>query len=322
MTSFRPIRVLGLPVLLIWFCALNSLAQTGSTDSTTTAVAKTEAAQTKEVSQPAGPAASLFIEKEKPLEESKRSSVEANEPLKTRKETDVPPVGPEPQADPEGWQFQLTPYLWIVGLSGRAGIGDLDVDVDSGITDSNVHLNFGFMATFEARKNRWLVLTDLQYSSLGTENPTPGPLFSEATADFKTFVLDPELGYRIIDQPGKASVDLLGGIRYWHLKADLELVSPILPVRFASASRDWVDGVAGIRGRIYLTPKFFLAGKADLGGGGSNFTFQLFGAAGYQVSKRIALIGGYRDLDVNYNKDRFLFDMSLAGPVFGVGIKL
>ena len=42
---------------------------------------------------------------------------------------------------------------------------------------------------------------------------------------------------------------------------------------------------------------------------------------GLNVGKRFALIGGYRDLNVNYNKDGFLFDMSLHGPIVGLGIK-
>ena len=65
----------------------------------------------------------------------------------------------------------------------------------------------------------------------------------------------------------------------------------------------------------------FLTGKADLGGGGSKFTFQLFGGVGVLVGKRYALIAGYRDLDVNYEKDGFLFDTSLQGPILGFGIK-
>src|SRR5262249_49610204 len=103
--------------------------------------------------------------------------------------------------DEDKWQFSLTPYLWIVGISGNAGLFGREVEVDSGITSSNVHLNFGFMSTFEARKDRFVLLTDLQYSNLGTDRPTPGPLFSSATADFKTFVLDPEVGYRIAGNP-------------------------------------------------------------------------------------------------------------------------
>ena len=229
----------------------------------------------------------------------------------------------KPQAvDPDKWQFQLTPYIWIAGIKGRAGIGNLIVDVDAGITDENVDLNFGVMGTFEARKNRLIFLTDLQYSNLGTDRATPGPLFSTAEADFKTFVLDPELGYRVVDNPETgAFVDVLGGIRYWHLKTDLTFNTGLLTTVTASRSKDWVDGVAGIRGRAHLTPRLFLTGKADLGGGGSKFTYQLFGGGGLLVGSRYALIAGWRHLDVNYNKDGFLFDNALSGPIFGLGIK-
>ena len=235
----------------------------------------------------------------------------------------VPTKSLNPQPDPDEWQFQLTPYLWIVGISGQAGIRDLVVDVESGLTDSDVHLNFGFMATFEARKNRWIILTDLQYSSLGTERPRPQAIiFNEATADFKTFILDPEIGYRVAQNREKGrSLDVLGGIRYWHLEADINLNSNIVASRFASASRHWVDVVGGVRGRANLTPKFFVVGKGDLGGGGSKFTYQLFGGAGYQFNQTFSILGGYRNLSVNYDKDDFLFDMSLHGPLFGVGIR-
>ena len=229
----------------------------------------------------------------------------------------------KPQAHPaDKWHFQFTPYLWIVGISGRAGISPLAVDVNTGITDSNIHLNFGFMGAFEARKNRIVILTDLQYSNLGADKPSPGPLFSGATADFKTFILEPEVGYRIVDNPETESFfGVFGGIRYWHLKTDLTFNAGVLPGVTATRSRGWVDGVAGVRGKAHLTSKFFLTGKADLGGGGANFTYQLFGGGGFLVGKRYALIAAYRYLDVNYNKEGFLFYMALHGPLFGLGIK-
>lgn len=110
----------------------------------------------------------------------------------------------QPQANPaDQWHFQFTPYLWIVGVSGRAGISPLAVDINTGITDSDIQLNFGFMGAFEARKNRLVILTDLQFSNLGTDRPSPGTLFSGASADFKTFILEPQVGYRIFDDPEK-----------------------------------------------------------------------------------------------------------------------
>ena len=229
----------------------------------------------------------------------------------------------QPQAKPaDQWHFQFTPYVWIVGISGRAGLSPLAVDVNTGITDSDIQLNFGFMGAFEARKNRIVILTDLQFSNLGTDRPSPGPLFSGASADFKTFILEPQVGYRIFDDPEKeAFFGVLGGVRYWHLKTDLTVNAGVLPGITASRSRGWVDGIAGVRGKTHLTPRFFVTGEADLGGGGSNLTYHLFGGAGFLVGRRYALIAAYRYLDVNYNKDSFLFDMALQGPLFGVAIK-
>jgi len=230
---------------------------------------------------------------------------------------------PEPQtADTDEWQFQLTPYLWIPRISGRAGVGNFSVDVNTGLADDDIHLNFGFMGSFEARKNRFIILTDLQFSNLGSDNSTPGPFFSSTESDFKTFILDPEVGYRILENTEKgAYLDVMGGIRYWHLRSDLTFNAGLLPGVTITRSRDWVDGVAGLRGKAHLSPRWFLTGKGDLGGGGSNFTYQLFGGAGVLFGTRYALIGGYRYLSVNYNKDQFLFDMALHGPIFGVGIK-
>jgi hypothetical protein len=159
-----------------------------------------------------------------------------------------------------------------------------------------------------------------RYPQLGTQLQ---PLFSSASADFKTFVLDPEVGYRVVANEEKARfVDVLGGVRYWHLRADLNFDEGILSARSATGSRHWVDGVAGLRGRAALSRKIFVSGKADLGGGGSKLTYQLFGGVGIRVGERTSLIAGYRHLHVNYDRDNFLFDMSLAGPIFGVSFGL
>ena len=221
-------------------------------------------------------------------------------------------------SDPDQWHFQFSPYLWIAGVSGRAGIGDLEVEVDSGLTDPNVKLNSGFMGVFEARKNKFVLLTDIQYSNLGTERPNPGILFSSASVDFKTFILDPEVGYRVAENAEKRrSLDVLGGIRYWHLETNLNFAAGILAARSATASRGWVDAVGGVRGKMYLSKSIFTMGKADLGGGGAKFTYQLLGGVGFHVHRKIALVAGYRAIHVNYDKDNFLFDTTLQGPIIG-----
>jgi len=114
---------------------------------------------------------------------------------------------------------------------------------------------------------------------------------------------------------------VLGGIRVWHVSTELDFGAGILPATQIQGSRTWVDGIAGLRGKAAVSDKIFVTGKFDLGGGGSKFTWQLFGGAGYNVTPKIALIGGYRVLDVNYNKNNFVYDMNQRGPIVGLGFR-
>lgn len=230
---------------------------------------------------------------------------------------------PIPQTvDQDKWQFQFSPYFWLAGLHGTGGVGNRTTTVDESFSDVFDALNFAFMGTFEARKGRFISLTDLQYVSVSDEKATPGPLFSTVDAGFKTFVFDQEVGYRLYDDPDKgAAIDVVGGARVWRVKTDFEFGAGILPATRIEGSRSWVDAVGGLRGKMALSQKVFLTGKFDLGGGGSNFTWQVFAGGGYNINSKIALIFGYRVLDVDYNKDNFVYDMNQRGPIVGLGFK-
>ena len=233
------------------------------------------------------------------------------------------PETPVPQTvDQDKWQFQFSPYFWLASLHGTGGVRNRTTAVDESFRDVFDALNFALMGTFEARKKKFISLTDLEYVSVSDEKATPGPLFSTVDAGFKTFIFDQEVGYRLLENPEKgASLDVLGGARVWHVSTDFEFGAGILPATRIQASRNWVDAVGGLRGKMALSPKLFLTGKFDLGGGGSQFTWQVFAGGGYNLNPKIALIFGYRVLDVDYDKNNFIYDMNQRGPILGVGFK-
>lgn len=319
--SFRQaVTLAGFFLSLTLGCPINVTAQTGSSRATDQ-ITVSESRQLAGSSLNSRPASA----DEKKIEATSivRGSQNVGDPNELNTELSAKPDKYPGNASADQWHIQFTPYLWVVGVKGRAGIGALTTQVDSGLGDDNVHLNFGFMGTFEVRRNKFAVVTDLQYANLGTERPTPGPLFSSATADFKAFILDPEVAYRIAANSNTGTfIDVLGGVRYWHLRADLGLDAGLLSARSATGSKDWADAVIGMRGRAAISKKLFLLSKVDVGGGGSKFTYQLFGGAGFKVCDRMSLVGGYRHLRVNYAKDTFLFDGSLAGPIVGASFRL
>ena len=259
--------------------------------------------------------------------DSKKSEVTANvDTIRASVPTATKPTSPEtpvPQTvDQDKWQFQFSPYFWLAGLHGTGGVGNRTTAVDESFRDVFDALNFAFMGTFEARKGKFISLTDLEYVSVSDEKATPGPLFSTVDAGFKTFIFDQEVGYRLLENPEKgASLDVLGGARVWHVSTDFEFGAGILPATRIQASRNWVDAVGGLRGKMALSQKIFLTGKFDLGGGGSKFTWQVFGGAGYNLNPKIALIFGYRVLDVDYDKNNFIYDMNQRGPILGLGFR-
>jgi hypothetical protein len=176
----------------------------------------------------------------------------------------------------------------------------------------------GFMdATWN---NRFIVMSDVLYTDIRGHRATPGPLFSSVDPNQKLFLLTPAGGYRMLDN-GRASVDVVGGIRYWNLTSELEFQPGRLAGRSVEDSRGWVDGILGVRGTAYLPRKWWVTGYADAGGGGSNFTYQILGIGGVDIHKHYALAFGYRYLNVDYDKDHFLFDTAMKGPLFGFAFK-
>lgn len=244
-------------------------------------------------------------------------SAEAADPINTKRAPASPQTG-----SADKWQFQVTPYFWLESLHGNAGLGNRSTHVDQSFGDLFHDLDFFIMGAFEARKGKLISLTTLEYTDISDEKATPGPLFSNVKANFKQFIFDSEAGYRVFDNPDKgASIDVLGGARVWHVSTDLAFGARVLPAVDLQGTRNWVDAVAGLRGKAAVSKKMFVTGKFDLGGGGSKFTYQIFGGAGYNLNPKVALIGGYRVLDVNYNKNNFIYDMNQRGPIFGLGFK-
>jgi hypothetical protein len=64
-----------------------------------------------------------------------------------------------------------------------------------------------------------------------------------------------------------------------------------------------------------------VSGYGDAGGGGSSFTYQIFGGGGVDLHEHYALVFGYRYLKVDYDKNNFLMDTALKGPLFGFTFK-
>jgi hypothetical protein len=224
------------------------------------------------------------------------------------------PGSPAPSSD--GWHVDFSPYLWLSGIHGTAGVQGREASIHASAGKVLSYFNLGFMGTTEVRYNRIVVPVDFMWIKLTDKKALPvGQGTTTAKAEFKQTVLTPSFGYRLIDGE-KLKADGLVGMRYWHLNSSLTLQ----PSQFGglSGTANWVDVLGGARIQAMLTPKLSIGVIGDAGGGGANSDYEVVGLIGMKVAKKWTLLAGYRYMSVNYRpSSTFVFDNILSGIVIG-----
>jgi hypothetical protein len=218
-----------------------------------------------------------------------------------------------------GWEFDIVPYLWGAGLEGDLKIGRLPTGgVEASFSDIWNHLQLAGMAAFEARKNRWGVLVDAIYIDLSDTMPTPRSIYGSADITMTQQLYAGLVTYRIYD--GEAtSFDMGWGGRYFRLDSDLELISGIAVGRTASGTMSWWNWLAAARFIGHPSKRWSLTAYADLGASGEGSTWEGIASADFACTKTVSIAFGYRYMNVDYEKNEFLYDVAMQGPFVGVG---
>lgn len=247
----------------------------------------------------------------------------------------------------DGWQFQLTPYVWLPTISGKlnydlpAGGGDGAPQIDVGPTDWLELLNGVFLLRGEARKDRFFVFADVVYLGLESDNDrvvaiSPGsgdliPIDASLNLDTKTdldgFTMTLAGGLNVHSDE-TSSTDLFAGVRFfgmdtktsWNLSADIELPGGgnVLS-RQGSIESDlesW-DAVVGIKGRMRIgNGKWSLPYYLDVGTGDSDLTWQAIAGVSYAYGWGDLIIS-YRHFEYDGGPQGLMENFSFSGPVIG-----
>ncbi len=128
------------------------------------------------------------------------------------------------------------------------------------------------------------------------------------------------VGYALVEE-SRCRVDAFAGLRAWSAETDVSLSGLVTGSR--SSSETWVDPILAARLRSRLAGDLYLNAYADVGGfeAGSDFTWQVYGGLGYQFTDWFRAQFGYRYLDVDYDKDGFIFDVAMQGWLLGLGFR-
>jgi len=242
-------------------------------------------------------------------------------------------------SETESWQFGVSIYGWFPDIAGETsfmqpgGSSEFEISIDD-ILDN---LEFTLMGTFDARKGRWGILTDVIYmdvggSKTGTREATIGgiQLPVNATAnvdiDLESWIWTLTGYYRALDQPGM-TLDVVAGARYLDVEQKVNWVvtgnvgSIPLPDRTGAAEAsltNW-DAVIGVRGRFAFGAQkaWFVPYYLDVGAGDSDFTWQGFAGLGYAFSW-CEVVAAWRYLEYDLPSGKAIADVNFSGPGIGV----
>jgi hypothetical protein len=249
-----------------------------------------------------------------------------------------------------GWIFNVAPYIWLPTVHANLQYnlpptlgGRLPTELSSGPGDYISNLNFAAMLAADARYDRFSVLTDFIYTNAnaGSTNirsldffglpsmPISRSLETSTSSRMAATVWTLAGGYTVLEGDW-GNFDLLAGFRYLGVNSttnyslDLTVVGPrgngasFGGIGGISASRTIWNGIVGLRGRIRLPVEgLFIPYYFDIGGGGSQPTWQIASGLGYQTGW-VGVSALYRYLSFEQGSSSIVKNLNMGGPMIMV----
>lgn len=216
----------------------------------------------------------------------------------------------------DGWDWEVTPYLWGAGIEGAVAVGPIDADISVDFKDIVNVLQGGALLRLEGTSGQNGVFADLVYLAL-EEDEAKDTIGGTLEADLDSLIV--EAGYRR-SITERLALDV--GIRYWEF--DTKLTPALLPVVRGSA--DWTDGFVGVRLHNNLGDKWSWVLRANIGAGGSDLALGMDMDFRREFSNGNQLVLGVRALDIDYGDTsgavRTELDMAFAGLTVGYTFNL
>jgi hypothetical protein len=246
----------------------------------------------------------------------------------------------------QGWTFNVAPYVWMPTFDAGVNYplppaiaGRVPTSVYAAPADYIDKINFVAAGTFEARYDRWSILTDVLYMNIGTTQthirevdflgqvPIPVAHTRDISARLSSTIWTQAGGYTLA-RGTWGNFEVLVGFRYLGVSATTDYAlsaavaipgGPALATTgsFAASKGIW-NGIAGIRGRFLIGDSgMFIPYYLDVGAGGSKSTLQVATGLGYQTGwAGVSLT--YRYLAFNQGSGDAITHLRMGGPMLMV----
>src|SRR5262249_4627350 len=190
---------------------------------------------------------------------------------------------------PDGYQFFVTPYLWLASVHATT-LTPLDrvPQVNSNVSTIDLLSRLEgapFMGSFEIRYRDWGFLADAIHLPVSNSITTRNIFFQGGHAALKANTGTGIALYRFFQDPVQF-VDAGLGFRAWGFASNLALNPGLLPGVAVSPSGGWTDPLIGARYHRDLGNSWGLTAYGDVGGFGigAHTDWQVLGTVDYTLS--------------------------------------
>jgi hypothetical protein len=211
--------------------------------------------------------------------------------------------------------FEITPYLWAIGLDGDVTVRGQKVSVDKSFDEVLDSVDIAGAVLMVGQLRRFVALAQLDYYSLSSDELDNPPARGSLDSDVVLATL--AAGYQFGKPQAGHTLAVLLGLR--HLSLDNELSLDGIG-RFEHDD-DVTDPVLMLRPSWRISDRWrFNPTLAYSTGGDSESSYELQPQLQFQMSERVALRFGYRRLDYEIEGPRGnRWDGAFQGLFVGVG---
>lgn len=226
-------------------------------------------------------------------------------------------------AEPEGWNFEITPYVWYAGLEGDVTINGTETEFEKDASDLLDAVEVGGSVRLGAEYNRFLAGAQVDYFSLSTDELDVEDQPQGGSLDSKMLLTEGAVGYRVDGWAEGQSFGLMLGVRNLHIENDLSVEGQ----DDLSRDNDVTDAMFYVLPSLPVLPSMIEGLRFNpvlgIGAGDSDLAFELFPQFQYQITETVAARLGYRTVGWKFkgddNEDNEL-NVRLAGLIAGIGV--
>lgn len=233
------------------------------------------------------------------------------------------------------WNFRLSPYGWLISISGRVETPDLPpmpvqlpeppppyFDFDLSFQEIRPALKFVMVLTGEYRVNRFVMGFTWNSLIIDGQAITPGDVvFKDNRFNLDFHGGDILAGYRLwINQ--YFNLDLTGGVRLFYIGGGVSTkLLGKTPLAY-QVSDFYLDPIIGFRFKYIPHYRVEMVAWGDVGPfrTGSDLSFQLTGLLNILITKHFFIAPGYRIEGLRFKEGPYT-DFNLFGLYFRIGVQ-